>query len=146
MAYAVALTNNKFFSSVFLSERSSVFSNVRQNEFTTTRDYTSSITVPIDYPEISSLAMIKANRLCDDIELQNKVRPTRVAASIEGGVAIVYSKNSGFVKKTHKEIFIEVYNDSDVIISYTENYKLKKMTEVTLDNESIVSDYIKEIL
>lgn len=146
MAYALTVSNNQFFSSGFVSDRPNIFSNIRQNEFTTTRNYTSSIAVPDDYPEINQFALIKANRLCDDIELQNRIKPSRIAASVEGGVAIVYSKNSGFLKRNHKEIFIEVYNDMDVIISYTENYKLKKMTEVTIDNESVVSDYIKEIL
>lgn len=146
MAYAIAIPNNRIFSSPFMTDRSNILSNIRSPEYTTTRDYTSSIIVPEGYPEINPVALVKANHLCDDIELQSNIRPTRTAASVEGGVAIVYSKNSGIFKKKHKEIFIEVYNDNDVIISFTENYKLKRMSEVTTDNDSIVSDYIKEIL
>ena len=146
MAYAMAIPNNKLFSSLFLTDRSSISSVLRPIEYTTTRNYISSISVPEGYPEITPMALVKANRLCDDIELQSNVSPTRTAASVEGGVAIVYSKNSGIFRKKHKEVFIEVYNDNDVIISFTENYKLKRMSEVTIDNDSIVSDYIKEIL
>lgn len=146
MAYAMAIPNNRIFSSPSMTVRVNNLSNIRSHEYATTRDYTSSIVVPEGYPEITSVALVKANRLCDNIELQSNVRPTRTAASVEGGVAIVYSKNSGIFKKKHKEVFIEVYNDNDVIISFTENYKLKRMQEVTADNDSIVSDYIKEIL
>ena len=146
MAYAIAIPNNKLFFSPFMPARSNFFSNIHSPEYTTTRDYISSINIPEGYPEINPIALVKANRLCDDIELQSNVSPTRTTASIEGGVAIVYSKNSGIFKKKHKEVFIEVYNDNDVIISFTENYKLKRISEVTTDNESIVSDYIKEIL
>lgn len=142
----MAIPNNKLFSSLFLTDRFNISSVLRPIEYTTTRNYTSSIIVPEGYPKISDMALIKANRICDDIELQANLSPTRTSASVEGGVAIVYSKNSGIFRKIHKEIFIEVYNDNDVIISFTENYRLKRMSEVTADNESIVSDYLKEIL
>ncbi len=110
-----------------------------------TRDFLQNMESHIDYPEISVVAKSFANQICKDVFDLKNIKPTRTANSVEGGVAIIYSRKEGVLRKKYKEVFIECYNDNTAIVSLTENYKLKKINEVPIENPEIIFNYIAEI-
>ena len=110
-----------------------------------TRDFLQNMELHTDYPSVSEKAKLFANLICKIIFDFNKLTPSRIANSVEGGIAIVYSQKKGVFTKQYKELFIECYNDNTAVISFTENYKLKKIDEVTFEDTKIVSTYVAEI-
>ena len=122
------------------------FSSALGTDFVMTKDFLADLSVPSDYPEITEDARVYANSLCQQISLKHSVEPSRVEASVEGGIAIVYTKKNAFLKKNYREVFIEVYNDADIAVSYSENYKVKKVEEVSFDTEKIFNDFVARLL
>lgn len=110
-----------------------------------TRNFLENMELHTDYPEISDFAKCFANQICKDVFDYKNLNPSRTANSVEGGIAIVYSRKKGFFKKDYKELFIECYNDNTAVISLSENYKLKKINEVSIEDTQIVLNYIAEM-
>ena len=101
------------------------------------------LTINKDYGEISDKAKEKANSICESISCLKS--PIRIANSVEGGIALVYGRKSGFLKRKYKELFLEVYNDASVAYVYTENYKLKDSGEFSSEDATTISEHIKKI-
>lgn len=90
-----------------------------------------------DYPKHTDLASSIANDICKSLYDKKNIKPSRIANSIEGGIAVVYGKKYGFLKRKYKEIFIEVYNNGEVNILYSEDYKLKKIDAINFSNKEL---------
>ncbi len=116
-----------------------------ENSFTykiDTRNFLNKIELHSDYPKYTDLASATANDICKALYDKKNLKPSRIANSIEGGIAVVYGRRYGFLKRKYREIFIEVYNNGEANILYSEDYKLKKIDEVDFGNKEIVFDYI----
>lgn len=92
-----------------------------------------------DYPSIDSNTKMITSSLVNMIVGKYDYEYSRIAPSIEGGIAIVYSnrKLKGILrKKIYQEVFIEVYNDYSIVGVYSENYKTKDVVEANDIDES----------
>lgn len=97
-----------------------------------------------NYGKISDKAKEKANSIYESISCLK--RPIRIANSVEGGIALVYGRKSGFLKRKYKELFLEIYNDTSVAYVYTENYKLKDSGEFSSEDATTISEHLKKII
>lgn len=99
-----------------------------------------------NYEKISDKAKEKANSICESIFSTCAKRPTRIANSVEGGIALVYGRKSGLLKRKYRELFLEIYNDASAAYVYTENYKLKDSGEFSSEDATTISEHIKKII
>lgn len=147
MAYAITAQNYySSYQNVFATIKDCLNSQIRMTDVVLTKNFLSHLKVPEEYPAVEEIAKAYANTICSSIYKDSKIEPNRIEASVEGGIAIVYNTKKGFLKKMNKEVFIEVYNDSEIAISYSENYKAKLVEEVSLDCKKIFDDYISKLL
>ena len=117
----------------------------RNQQYADSRNFLQNMEFHADYPIVSDKAKCFANELCKVIYDSKRINPSRTANSIEGGVAVVYSRRNGFLRKKYQEVFIECYNDNTAAITFMKNYNLQKVNEVSLENTKIVLDYITEL-
>lgn len=116
------------------------------NEVVSNYNFLHDLIIHEDYGEISDKAKEKANSICESISFTCLKSPIRIANSIEGGIALVYGRKSGFLKRKYRELFLEVYNDASVAYVYTENYKLKDSGEFSFEDATTISEHIKKII
>lgn len=94
---------------------------------------------PEDYPAIEAVAKVNAERMALTLSDRVGVLPSRIAPSVEGGVAVVYTK---VVKKLFRnivqELFVESYNDGDLVVSYSENLHLEWVSETNANSEDVL--------
>ena len=89
---------------------------------------------------ITTAAWQKANHIYQMILSNFNIYPSRIKNSIEGGIALVYSYKKGFLKKHYHEFFIEIYNDSTVVYSLTDNYNANK-TATFFKDDNFLEDF-----
>lgn len=96
-----------------------------------------------DYPSINHEIKNITASLVNMIVGKYNLEYSRIAPSVEGGIAVVYSSGrmgGVFRRRSYKEVFIEVYNNYSMIGIYSENYNCKEIVEANdvAESENII--------